>query len=131
MRRHPGLGRRILANAAGAGGFDDWPVLSVASVICGAHHERYDGSGYPDGLRGEQIPVAARIIAVADVYDALATPRPYRPTAFAPDVVCGMIKVESGWAFDPDVVAGLLNAQDALRGIASPAPASSEVALIA
>jgi putative two-component system response regulator len=131
MRRHPGLGRRILENAAGAGGFDDWPVLSVASVICGAHHERYDGSGYPDGLRGEQIPVAARIIAVADVYDALATPRPYRPTAFAPDVVCGMIKVESGWAFDPDVVAGLLNAQDALRGIASPAPASSEVALIA
>jgi response regulator RpfG family c-di-GMP phosphodiesterase len=67
------------------------------------HHERWDGSGYPQGLKGEQIPLAARIFAVADVWDALTSNRPYRP-AWTREQARDYIREQSGMHFDPQVV---------------------------
>ena len=69
MRQHTVLGERILSAA---------PALRPVATIVRATHERWDGSGYPDGLRGEQIPLAARIVAVCDAYEAIITDRCYR-----------------------------------------------------
>jgi putative two-component system response regulator len=68
------------------------------------HHERFDGSGYPDGLAGEQIPLVARVLQIADIYDALTSPRPYKP-AFSPARALSVIREETdrGWR-DPEVV---------------------------
>ena len=81
-------------------------LKSLESVvpIIRHHHERWDGSGYPDGLRGEQIPLVARVLQIADIYDALTSPRPYKP-AFSPAKALRMIREETdrGWR-DPAVV---------------------------
>jgi HD-GYP domain-containing protein (c-di-GMP phosphodiesterase class II) len=69
MRRHPLYGYEILRQS---------PRLAMAADIARCHHEKWDGSGYPAGLAGEAIPLAARIVAVVDVYDALRAPRPYK-----------------------------------------------------
>jgi ribonuclease P protein subunit RPR2 len=68
-----------------------------------SHHERWDGAGYPDGLRGEDIPLAARVFAVADVFDALTTDRPYRPASTLGEAR-EIIRGDSGSHFDPRVV---------------------------
>ena len=89
--------------------------LHISRVICGVcrhHHERWDGEGYPDGLRGSQIPIAARIVAVADVYDALTSERPYR-SPMRPQDALFAIRAQSGGHFDPDVV-------DAFHAIVGP-----------
>jgi HD-GYP domain-containing protein (c-di-GMP phosphodiesterase class II) len=78
VREHPRHSRRILARV---------PVLSGLGAIAGAHHERLDGSGYPDGLTGDQLDLPARILATADVYEALTAERPYRPALSAPDAL--------------------------------------------
>lgn len=101
MQRHTLIGAESLTDAAGhtkSGGF-----LDMAVEIARSHHERIDGSGYPDGLEGLEIPLAARIVAVADVYDALTSVRVYK-SAFEPQVAVSMIKNESGKHFDPAVV---------------------------
>jgi ribonuclease P protein subunit RPR2 len=77
--------------------------LGDASLVVRFHHEHWDGSGYPDGLSGEEIPLVARVFAVADVLDALTTDRPYRP-ASPLSVAREMIVAESGTHFDPRVV---------------------------
>lgn len=71
------------------------------------HHERWDGKGYPDGLRGEQIPEVARLFAVVDVYDALTSDRPYR-TAWLPSQALDYLKKEAGRQFDPRMVSAFL-----------------------
>lgn len=71
------------------------------------HHERWDGSGYPDHLRGEQIPLVARLFAVVDVYDALISDRPYR-TAWAPTLALNYLKDQAGQQFDPEMVKAFL-----------------------
>jgi HD-GYP domain-containing protein (c-di-GMP phosphodiesterase class II) len=71
------------------------------------HHEHWDGSGYPDGLWGEQIPLGARIVAVADIYNALTTDRPYRP-AYTKEEALEIIKGMSGRELDPRVVEAFL-----------------------
>ncbi len=78
--------------------------LVMAKEIAETHHERFDGSGYPNGTRGEAIPLCGRIVAVADVYDALTSRRPYK-AAFAHEVARSMILKDAGTHFDPDVVA--------------------------
>ena len=85
----------------GANMFKDAPHLQAAVPIVRHHHEHYDGSGYPTGLRAEEIPVGARIVAVADVFDALVTARTYRP-ALTLDVARSMIAERAGSQFDPE-----------------------------
>ncbi|MCC6446827.1 MAG: diguanylate cyclase [Armatimonadetes bacterium] len=80
-----------------------WPVVEIVRH----HHERYNGSGYPDGLRGEAIPIGARILGVADVYDALSSSRPYR-SAWSPQEAAAYIHKGAGCEFDPAVVAAFL-----------------------
>ena len=84
--------------------------LRMARDIAGGHHERYDGTGYPQGLAGEQIPLAARVFSVADVYDALVSRRVYKD-AFTHDVAKSIIVEGSGAHFDPDVVDAFLRCE--------------------
>jgi ribonuclease P protein subunit RPR2 len=103
MRQHPVIGAHIV------GGID---FLGAATDVVRHHHERWDGKGYPDGLAGEQIPLAARVFAVADVLDALTTKRPYRPASsftFARETITG----EAGAQFDPRVVEAFNSIPDA------------------
>jgi putative nucleotidyltransferase with HDIG domain len=94
VRHHPLLGVRILKS-----------VRQLADVIpfIRHHHERYDGQGYPDGLRGEQIPLEARILAVADSFDAMTSHRPYRK-AMSPQTALVELQEKAGTQFDPRVV---------------------------
>ncbi len=105
MKQHAVVGADALAKIAAtakAPGF-----LAMAAEIARSHHERFDGKGYPDGLSGQAIPLAARIVAVADVFDALSTARVYKP-AFGPEAARIMITAESGKHFDPAVVEAML-----------------------
>ena len=94
IKTHPEIGYNILKNAES---------LSFAAEIAFTHHEKYNGRGYPQGLKGEDIPISGRIIALADVYDALRTRRPYKEP-WEHDKVVELIKSESGQHFDPQVV---------------------------
>jgi len=94
MRRHPVIGYEIVRGIE---------FLADAAQIVRHHHERYDGAGYPDGLAGEEIPLAARIFSVADSLDAMTTDRPYRP-GFSLDQARAEIRAGAGSQFDPAVV---------------------------
>ncbi len=91
--------------------------LSLAKEIAHWHHEKWDGSGYPDGLSGEAIPLSARLMAVADVFDALISQRVYKP-AMSYDQARDIITGGSGSHFDPDIVAAFLEGFDAMTAIA-------------
>jgi HD-GYP domain-containing protein (c-di-GMP phosphodiesterase class II) len=95
IREHPWLGERIVAAVPALDG------LTRHVIAC--HHERWDGSGYPRGLRGVEIPLAARIFAVADVYDAMTNDQPYRD-ALPVEQARDEIRSRAGVDFDPDVV---------------------------
>ncbi|MER3420477.1 MAG: hypothetical protein C4290_08110 [Chloroflexota bacterium] len=90
------------------GGRRALPELAAAAPLVLAHHERWDGRGYPQGLQGEAIPLGARIIAVADAFDAMTSERPYR-RALPPAVVRAELKEGRGTQFDPRVVDALLD----------------------
>jgi HD-GYP domain-containing protein (c-di-GMP phosphodiesterase class II) len=98
MRRHPEIGRRILQDIA---------FLAPAADIVFTHHEHYDGSGYPRGLKGEAIPLGARIFAVVDALDAITTDRPYH-AADTLTAAFAYLTQEAGARFDPAVVSSLL-----------------------
>lgn len=100
MQGHAEAGRRLLSGSRS-------PVLQLAAVIAASHQERWDGSGYPHGLAGEAIPLAGRIVAVADVYDALTHDRPYK-SAWSSEQAIAEIKRAAGSQFDPRVVAAFL-----------------------
>jgi putative two-component system response regulator len=100
MRTHTLIGAELLAD----GGSE---LLRLAETIARCHHERWDGSGYPTGMRGEAIPLEARIVAVADFFDALASDRPYRRAWDVPRVIAE-IRRQSGTAFDPEVVSAFI-----------------------
>jgi len=95
IREHPWLGERIVAPIPELGG------LTRQVIAC--HHERWDGSGYPRGLRGVEIPLSARIFAIVDAYDAMTNDQPYRD-ALSVDEACSEVNVKAGLHFDPDVV---------------------------
>ncbi len=95
MRRHPIVGAQIVAPLE---------FFADGAIIVRHHHERHDGSGYPDGLRGELIPLGARIVAVADVYDALISDRPYRRRLARAQVVENLM-AEAGQTLDPRLTA--------------------------
>ena len=99
--------RRHVENAADILGGQDSELLVMARTIALTHHEKWDGSGYPKGLAGEAIPLVGRIAALADVFDALCSPRPYK-SAMAVDEVLDIIRKESGKHFDPQLVDKLI-----------------------
>jgi putative two-component system response regulator len=100
MKTHTSIGSETL-NAA-LQQFPGIPFLEMARDIAASHHERFDGTGYPNGLKGYEIPLCARIVALADVYDALTSKRVYKD-AFAHDVAKGIIFGETGTQFDPAI----------------------------
>jgi len=103
MRHHPRYGRDVLENAERAAGVRDDVALSVAKDIVYTHHEWWDGSGYPQGLRGEAIPIPGRVMAVVDVYDAMITRKLYQ-TPMTNEAAVAHIVQSRGTHFDPAVV---------------------------
>ena len=97
MKTHAAIGAEILGETAGSG------LLTMASVVALSHHEKWDGSGYPHGLAGEEIPRAGRIVAVADVFDALTSKRPYKE-AWPVQKAVDWIVSQSGLHFEPHLV---------------------------
>jgi HD-GYP domain-containing protein (c-di-GMP phosphodiesterase class II) len=100
IREHPWLGERIVAPVEALGG--------VARQVIACHHERWDGSGYPRGLRGAEIPLAARIFSVVDAFDAITNDQPYRD-ALGIDAARDEIRSKAGLDFDPEVAAAFLS----------------------
>lgn len=117
MKRHTILGRdAILCAERLIGGVETF--LTCAREIAYSHHEKWDGSGYPEGLSGEDIPLPARLMAVADAYDALTSWRTYKD-AVSHDEALLIILSDSGKHFDPDVVAALIALQENFRQISA------------
>jgi two-component system response regulator RpfG len=96
MRRHPVIGHEILKGSASK-------YVRMGALIALGHHEKYDGSGYPNGLVGDHIPLCARIVAVADVYDALTSIRPYK-AAWASEKAFEYLLSQRGRHFDPRLI---------------------------
>lgn len=129
LRQHCAIGARLLQEDPKLkAAFTQWrapalsvdaaplanPLLEIAAAIALAHHERWDGNGYPEELCGEQIPLPARIVAVADVFDALTSARPYRP-AHSEEWALELMHEESGRHFDPAVYAAFVKALPEIR----------------
>ncbi|MDR7332004.1 HD domain-containing phosphohydrolase [Roseateles asaccharophilus] len=101
MKRHPQIGAEILGDHRTG-------LLAIARRIAIAHHEKWDGSGYPEGLAGEAIPEEARIVAIADVFDALTSVRPYKP-AWAVEKAVDFLREQAGKHFDPRLVESFIS----------------------
>ena len=99
MKTHTIEGQRMLETVGG--------LLAKVGVVVRASHERYDGGGYPDGLAGEQIPLAARIVSACDAFNAMTTDRSYRK-AMSHEVAVAELRNNAGTQFDPDVVEALV-----------------------
>jgi len=117
MKRHPTLGRDALLAAEATMGAEV-SFLRYAKEITFSHQEKWDGSGYPQGLKGEAIPISARLMAVADVYDALISERVYK-AAFSHEDAVATIQAGKGAHFDPDVVDAFMELTDVFRQIAA------------
>jgi HD-GYP domain-containing protein (c-di-GMP phosphodiesterase class II) len=105
MKTHSAIGGKILQGAAEKLGGKNY--LHIAANIAHYHHEKFDGKGYPDGLKGDGIPISARIVSVVDVYDALTSKRPYKK-AFSQKDSLDIMNKEMAGSFDPRVVEALL-----------------------
>jgi putative two-component system response regulator len=116
MKTHTTLGRDAIAQAEAALGLEV-EFLGMAKQIAYSHQEKWDGSGYPQGLAGDAIPIPARLMAVADVYDALISRRVYKD-AMPHDEAVKIIQAASGQHFDPDVVAAFVQVQQQFHAIA-------------
>jgi putative two-component system response regulator len=111
IRTHAGIGGRILADS-------HCELIQLGAVIATAHHERWDGSGYPRGLKGSDIPIAARVVAVADVFDALTTKRPYKE-AMPLTAARNYLQEKSAIEFDPACVEAFMSRWDDVVAIAN------------
>jgi len=116
MRRHPAHGRDVIVNAEKAVGTHDDVILAMAKEIVYTHHEKWDGTGYPQGLHGTEIPVPGRVMALVDVLDAILTRRLYRQPMSYDDAVTFIVKGK-GTHFDPDVIDAFLKVSDRLRSL--------------
>src|SRR5207248_1918649 len=116
IKSHPAIGGKLLA-----GGHSDF--VKTAEVIALSHHERWDGSGYPQGLRGKDIPLEGRIVAVADVYDALTHERPYKKAWPAAEALQEIERL-SEQQFDPRLVEAL---REVRQSLASPTETAAQV----
>ncbi len=111
MKTHAALGAQILDNLEM---YRDEPLVRTASEICRHHHERYDGRGYPDGLAGDRIPISAQVVSIADVYDALVSPRVYK-SAFSHEDAMRMIIAGECGVFNPLLLECLQEVGDRLK----------------
>jgi len=109
MRQHPAMGAEILGQHKN-------PLLQAARDVALTHHEKWDGTGYPQGLRGEDIPLLGRIVAIADVFDALTSARPYKPAWTVEDAV-RWIADGAGRHFDPGLITPFQSALPAMLAI--------------
>ncbi len=109
MRTHPEIGARIIGDHADG-------MLAMARRVAYSHHEKWDGSGYPQGLVGEAIPIEARIVAIADVFDALTSTRPYK-RAWSFDDAVDFLRNEAGRHFDPTLVQAFLGLLPQVREV--------------
>jgi putative two-component system response regulator len=116
MKRHTLIGGATLQASAEA--YPEASFLQMALDIALKHHEKWDGSGYPFGLSGEDIPLSARIVALADVYDALTTKRVYKPVMSHEDAI-DIIRSSSGHHFDPEIVDAFFRIELEIREIQS------------
>jgi putative two-component system response regulator len=106
IKQHCAAGERIIEQIISK--TEDDGFLHHAKRFAGYHHERWDGTGYPRGLSGEEIPLEGRMMAIADAYDALVSERPYKK-AFTHEQATDIIEKESGTHFDPKIVEAFLN----------------------
>jgi len=109
MKQHAAIGAQILANSSS-------PLLQLAHKLALEHHEKWDGSGYPNGLKGEQISVEGRIVAIADVFDALTSKRPYKE-AWGVEEALEHMQAQAGKHFDPHLINLFVNKLDAIIAI--------------
>ena len=112
VKQHTVIGEEILLNGAGDS-IKNEPMLETAAQICRWHHERYDGSGYPDGLKGDEIPIAAQVVSLADVYDALVSRRVYKEP-YSGEKALSMILADECGSFNPLLTECLCNISDKL-----------------
>ncbi len=109
MQLHPVIGYELLQDSRN-------PLLQVGARIARHHHERYDGTGYPDGLRGDEIPIEARVVAVAEILDALLSPHACK-RAWSIEEALAFIEEQSGKMLDPDCVRALMDNRPGLHEI--------------
>lgn len=109
MKKHPQIGAEIL-------GEEDSDLISLAKKVALAHHEKWDGTGYPEGLKGEAIPIEGRIVAVADVFDALTSKRPYKE-AWSVDETLSFMRDQKDKHFEPRLIELLEQELDAILAI--------------
>jgi putative two-component system response regulator len=109
MKQHAAIGAQILANSSS-------PLIQLAHKLAIEHHEKWDGSGYPNGLKGEQISVEGRIVAIADVFDALTSKRPYKE-AWGVEEALEHMQAQAGKHFDPHLINLFVNKLDAIIAI--------------
>jgi putative two-component system response regulator len=109
MKEHALIGAKILANSSS-------PLLQLAHRLAIEHHEKWDGSGYPYGLKGDEISIEGRIIAVADVFDALTSKRPYKD-AWSVEKTISHMKEQAGSHFDPAIIDLLVEKLDEILTI--------------
>jgi HD-GYP domain-containing protein (c-di-GMP phosphodiesterase class II) len=119
MRLHTTVGAEILSGSRS-------PIVQMAETIAMTHHERWDGSGYPRGLAGEEIPLVGRICAVGDVFDALISARPYK-RAWSIDEALTELERQAGVLLDPDLVAALVRVRDDLPRLIEPGEGEYDV----
>lgn len=117
MRKHPVLGRDVILKAQETVGVRDDATLAMAKDIVYTHHERWDGTGYPQGLQGRQIPIAGRVMAIVDVYDAVVARNLYKP-AMSHDAAVKFIVDGKGTHFDPAVVDAFVVVEPIFRHVA-------------
>jgi putative two-component system response regulator len=122
MKRHTIIGAQILQGS-------DVSFVRLAEVIALTHHERWDGKGYPHGLSGKEIPLVGRISAVADVFDALTSRRPYKEPISVEDS-CSIIREGRGQRFDPEVVDAFFDASEQIMKIKGQLPDATKSRLV-
>ena len=121
MKTHTTIGAKILVDSKAE-------ILQLAQQIAISHHEKWNGRGYPQGLAGDTIPLAARIVGLTDVFDALTSKRPYKDP-FPVEVALDIIKKERGEHFDPDVVNVFFENIDEILKIKDEVDADGDVSL--
>ena len=120
LQRHPEYGYELIRKAEGRVGVRDDQILAMAKDIVYTHHERWDGTGYPRRLRGKEIPVEGRVMAVVDVYDATTTRTLYRPSMSHDDAVKFIVQ-RSATHFDPAVVEAFVEVASSFKTVSAEA----------